>query len=920
MKRNGIFAAALLVTATMGAACTSSSTTQDSPALDARPTSGDSSVLTGDAVEVHPTLAHDTSPALRDITAPIGMAASVAGSTVTGAAPTMPGEKAQYRKKRVPHPTGTPADGALQRVLIGPNRKVTPGRKLPVSATAPTVGTSFDTIGRGFSNFVVNYAPPDPNSAVGLTQIITVVNAGMTIQNKTGGVLYGPANTNAIFAGFGGLCETTNDGDAVVRYDRIADRWLVSQFANVASRTGPYYECVAISKTNDATGEWYRYSFEFTDFPDYPKVSVWPDAYYITYNMFSSSGVWRGGKSCALDRVKMLAGLAATQVCFNTGTNYGGLLAADLDSPTPPPTGAPNVHVALGVTSTTLATWKFKPNFTTPSSSTFVGPTSMTVASYSVACGGGSCVPQLGTTNTIDSLGDRLMFRLPYWNFGDRQSLVVTHAVTANGGVGVRWYELRLGGTDGATPSLYQQGSFAPDSRYRWMSSAAFDKAGNIAVGYSLSSASMYPSIAVTGRFPHDTLGTMGQGETVVQPGLGSQTGTLRRWGDYASMNIDPADDCTFWFTTEYLKSSGSFNWSTRVVPFTLPGCKTPYPSDFSLAASPASGSTFGATTLTSTISTAVTFGSAQNVVLSATGLPTGTTASFSPTSVTAGGSTQLSITTTDSTPAGTHYITITGTGPDSTKSISYTLTVSDFGLSVSPASLSLIQGDAGTATVSVTRSGSAQSVALSATGLPTGAAATFTPASVSSGGASLLTITTAPTTPVGTYPITITGVGTAKTKTASLSLVVRALLSNPFTNPGFELTNTSGWTSTGATSATSSYPRSGAYSAQVGASTPLVGTAQLSQTVTAPTGATKLTLWYRITCPSTRDYALVTIVNNATAKTTTLLKTCTNNQGWKQLTTAVTAGVSYRLNLSNYDDGRAGLATFTQYDDIRFE
>ena len=926
--RRGLGAAVLALL--VGQACTTDSGSSAPESLSNRRASGSASVLTGDDVEVHPTYRTDTSPPLRNISAPVGGLSSAPGVPAADAAPTKRKAKSQDRKKRMPLPTGLPGEGAVQRVRIGAKRTVTSSGSTsatgtvgaaPITGAAPTVGTSFDSIGRGYSTFTVNSAPPDTNSAVGLTQIITIVNSGLTVQNKSGTRLYGPVNTNAIFAGFGGACETTNDGDGVVRYDRLADRWLVSQFANVSSSTGPFYECVAISTSSDALGTWYRYAFEFADFPDYPKVSVWPDAYYITYNMFSAAGAWRNGKSCALDRAKMLQGLAATQVCFNTSSSYGSLLAADVDSPTAPPNGAPNVHIALGATTSSLAAWKFKPDFTTPANSTFTGPTSIPVSPYSIPCsGGGACVPQLGTSNTIDSLGDRLMFRLAYWNFGDRQALLATHAVAANSTVGVRWYELRLGGNDGATPSVFQQGTFAPDSTRRWMSSAAFDKAGNIALGYSISSSTMYPGIAITGRFPHDPLGVMTQGETIAQPGAGSQTGSLRRWGDYSSMNIDPADDCTFWFTTEYLKTSGSFNWSTRVVPFTLPGCKAPYPATFSMTASPTSGSTFGAASLTSTISTAVTFGDPQTVSLSATGLPAGTTASFSPASITAGDSSTLTVTTTDSTPAGTHLITVTGTGTESTHSVAFTLNVSDFGVSLSPTSLSLAQGASGTSTVTVSRTGTAQSVALSASGLPSGATATFNSTTVTSGGSTVVTIAVSPTTQPGTYPITISGTGTAKTKTATLSLTVRAPLTNPFTNPDFETGSTTGWTATGTTAAVTAFPRAGTYSAQLGSSTPQLGTSSINQTVTAPTGATRLTVWYRITCPSTRDYALVTLFNASTNKTSNVLKTCTNNQGWKQLIIAVTAGVTYRLNLASYDDGRAGLATFTQYDDVRFE
>jgi hypothetical protein len=195
---------------------------------------------------------------------------------------------------------------------------------------------------------------------------------------------------------------------------------------------------------------------------------------------------------------------------------------------------------------------------------------------FNQACNGGVCIPQLGTTETLDSLGDRLMYRLAYRNFGDHEAMVVNHSVASGSTVGVRWYELR---SPTAAPgpgqfSLYQSGTFAPlDSAYRWMGSIAMDQAGDIAVGYSSSAVSgptpHYPAIAVAGRTPADSLGTLG-GEVTLQPGSGSQTG-YTRWGDYTSMRIDPSDDCTFWYTNEYYTQSASFSWSSFIGSFKIP-------------------------------------------------------------------------------------------------------------------------------------------------------------------------------------------------------------------------------------------------------------------------------------------------------------------------------------------------------------
>jgi hypothetical protein len=591
-----------------------------------------------------PAVAYDTSPPLRDI--------SPTGDTGDG------GKKEHFDKRE---------DGMPQKPQGGQPAPISPS----VASAAPT-STSFDGIGGGVAGFTVQSAPPDTSSAVGPGHVVEVVNSSFAVYSKAGALLLGPSNTNTLWSGFGGSCQSTNDGDGIVRYDRLADRWVITQFANAASVSGPYFECLAISQTSDPTGAYYRYAFQYADFPDYPKLGVWPDAYYVTYNMFTGN-TFKGAQSCAMDRAKMLQGLAATQQCFMTSTSFGGLLPADLDGATAPPAGTPNAQVAVGTTSTTLASWQFHVSWTTPSSSTFTGPANLTVTSFAEACGGGTCIAQSGTTTQLDSLADRLMFRLAYRNLGDHQSLVVTHAVTAGTSSGIRWYELRQ---SGSTLSVFQQGTYAPDSAYRWMSSAAMDRSGDVGVGYSVSSSTLHPAIRYTGRLATDPAGTMPQGEGSIIEGAGSQTGGLTRWGDYSSMSIDPSDDCTFWYSTEYVPANGSFNWRTRIGHFAFPSCGGTPANDFSMSASPASATVTAGGSASSTISTAVTSGSAQTVSLSASGLPAGAAASFSPASVTAGGSSTMNVTTSSSTPAGTYAITVTGTGTSATHTTTYTLTV----------------------------------------------------------------------------------------------------------------------------------------------------------------------------------------------------------------------------------------------------
>jgi hypothetical protein len=432
---------------------------------------------------------------------------------------------------------------------------------------SPAVGLSFEGLGQGQYAFTVQYIPPDTNGAVGANQYVQWVNASFAIFDKsTGAKLLGPVAGNVLWSGFGGGCQTNNNGDPVVQYDKLANRWVMSQFS--VSST-PYLQCVAVSQTSDATGAWYRYSFSYgnSDFDDYPKMGVWPDAYYETFNMFLNGQTFIGADACAYDRNKMLAGLAATQQCFQQNASVGGLLPSDLDGTTPPPTGSPNYMVYFGTN--TLNLYKFHVDWTTPTNSTFTGPTVINVAAFNPLCNGGQCVAEPGGS-TLDSLGDRLMHRLAYRNFGTHESLVVTHSVVAGSSGGVRWYEIQ---NPSGTPALAQQSTYAPDAAYRWMGSVAMDRAGDLAVGYSKSSSSIYPSVAFAGRLATDPVNTL-QAETLVVSGTGSQNyNTNNRWGDYSALTVDPVDDCTFWYTQEYIKTTGSFNWNTRIANFKFTNC-----------------------------------------------------------------------------------------------------------------------------------------------------------------------------------------------------------------------------------------------------------------------------------------------------------------------------------------------------------
>ena len=485
---------------------------------------------------------------------------------LVGVAPAAPDDKEKKEKPlRVLPNMGNAlnqGDGALQTA---------PG---PLAGT--TNGLNFAGVGQGDYGFTDQYAPPDTVGAVGATQYVQWVNTYFAVFNKsTGAIVSGfPKAGNSVWAGFGGGCQTNNDGDPIVQYDKLANRWILTQFS---VSTLPYLQCVAVSQTSDATGAYYRYAFSYgnTQFNDYPKVGVWPDGYYISYNIFNNGQTFAGSKVCALDRAKMLVGQAATQQCFQLSTSYGGLLPSDLDGTAAPPAGRPNFFLNFGANKLNL--WKFHVDFAAPSNTTFTGPAAISVATFNAACsGGGACIPQPGTSNKLDSLADRLMYRLAYRNRNGVESLLVNHSVAVGTTkrkqiTSVRWYEIR---TPNGTPSIFQQGTLGTsDGIHRWMGSMATDKQGNIALGYSASSGTVKPSVRYTGRLVTEALGTM-QTENIIQAGGGSQTGTLHRWGDYSAMTVDPVDDCTFWFTTEYLKANGSFNWSTRIASFKFPGCQ----------------------------------------------------------------------------------------------------------------------------------------------------------------------------------------------------------------------------------------------------------------------------------------------------------------------------------------------------------
>jgi hypothetical protein len=485
------------------------------------------------------------------------------------------------------HPVLIPKFQKLRSAAAGVNAPVDAALQTsPGALVSAFIGLNLLGVGVGFNGYVVPDAPTDVNLAVGDTQVVQWVNVSYAVFDKaSGAVVAGPIAGNQFWAGFGGPCEAQNDGDIIAQWDKVAHRWLMAQ--NVFSV--PYMTCVAVSTTPDATGTFFRYAFpQSNGFPDYPKWGVWTDAYYQHNNAFGGPNGF-GSEPCAYDRASMLKGNPkAKQICFFAPTIFDdSMLPADVDSAgTLPPAGQPELFLGsidnTPPTSNVIYAYLFHADFAHPSRSTFTGfggTLPISVPIFTLSCGGsgfGNCVPQKANASLLESLGDRLMYRLAYRNFGDHQTWLVAHdATTAAGQVGERWYEFRAPETS-SVPTLYQSGTFAGplgDTNFRWMGSIAMDKMGDIALGYSISSRQIFPSINYTGQTAGDPLGTMGSEATIIN-GTGSQKDTGSRWGDYTSMALDAADDCTFWYTNQYYASIAAFAWSTRLASLKFPSCR----------------------------------------------------------------------------------------------------------------------------------------------------------------------------------------------------------------------------------------------------------------------------------------------------------------------------------------------------------
>ena len=513
--------------------------------------------------------------------------------------PKIPPELAVRREVREPArpkpPTDTPTRSFIQ-TFLGP----------ALSAPTPT-GLNFLGVGVGLAGFVPSSNPPDTNGRVGAKQYVQWNNSSFAVFDKTTGeLLLAPVAGNTLFQSLGGDCATHNDGDPVVSFDILAGRWVLSQFV-VGGSPDFSHQCVAVSQTEDATGEYFLYDFvtDSQNFVDYPKTGVWPDGYYMSGRIFNASGTaFLAGRIFVFEREQMLKGLPARQLQADL-KKYGnkpqdGMIPSDLDSLTPPPAGeaafviAPHPTTVNRLTSARVAvTWGGAPRIRLTEDiiqETWGKPPCINDTD---ANDHRDCVPQPAPatpTDYLDNLDLRLMYRLAYRNFGGspvQESLVGN--ITVPGGNSnpkhgaIRWYEFRNAGSSTTTPTVFQASTYDPDSAYRWLGSIAMDKDHNIALGYSKSSLSVIPSIFITGRLSTDPINTLGA-EAEVFAGAGVQKVDAaginpgNRWGDYSAMTVDPVDQCTFYYTNEYLTTNGAFNWSTRIASFKFGSC-TPAPA-----------------------------------------------------------------------------------------------------------------------------------------------------------------------------------------------------------------------------------------------------------------------------------------------------------------------------------------------------
>ncbi|HQX56853.1 MAG TPA: carboxypeptidase-like regulatory domain-containing protein [Pyrinomonadaceae bacterium] len=457
-------------------------------------------------------------------------------------------------------------------------------------APMPTPALTFNGM-----NLTANGAgwPPDTVGDVGVNHYIQAVNSSVRIFNKAGTTLstFTFASLWAA-AGSGTPCDTGNKGDPTVVHDPNTGRFVVADFAWSNTKDGPYYECVAVSKTSDpVVGGWWLYAIRSDDathpwLPDYPKMGIWRDALYMGTNMFDctnsscSAATYQGARAYAFNFAKMAAGLTLTandvQV-VDMGSSRFTVIPANYRGTLPPPS-TPAYFVGESGSLYAFEVFKFSVNFTTPALSTFSGPTNVTQSSYTV--GSATSPVPAGGSGSIETLNERMMMQAQYRNISGVESVWVNHSTgtaSTSTPVSIQWAQINVtGGTVVTTPVQQQIFNNGADGVNRFMGSLAVDRLGNMAIGYTAASLTLAPDIRYAGRLASDTPGTLPQSEVTLLPSVArSVQTTYTRWGDYSSMSVDPVDDCTFWYTNQYYAAVGT-DWNTRVGKFVFPGCSSP--------------------------------------------------------------------------------------------------------------------------------------------------------------------------------------------------------------------------------------------------------------------------------------------------------------------------------------------------------
>lgn len=427
--------------------------------------------------------------------------------------------------------------------------------------------------GQGGTGFV----PPDTDGDVSNEHFVQMVNSKYNVYLKDGTKVLGPLDLGTLWDELPGA-PWGNSGDPIVLYDEEADRWILTQFAP-KSNYSENYELFAVSETSDPTGAYFLYAFEFGSvFNDYPKMGVWHDGYYATYNMFQredDSFFFIGAALTVVEREKMLTGDPDAQMIITPGYSNGYIpgyystMPADVDGENYPEEDSPCPIMYIN-DEQEIEIWNLLADWENPSNSTLIKQTpNITVSSFTEtpsANDDGGFISQPNTDGKLDGLGRMIMNRLAYRKFPSYETMVVNHSVLAQpegGGPfdrsGIRWYEFRK--TD-QNWELYQEGTYAPDDGInRWMGSIAMNAKGDIAIGYSVvNGEDIFPSIRYSGRRANDPLGEMTIEEMVLKSGTNSQS--HYRWGDYSCMNVDPSNDSSFWYTTEYN------GWNTWIAEF----------------------------------------------------------------------------------------------------------------------------------------------------------------------------------------------------------------------------------------------------------------------------------------------------------------------------------------------------------------